>query len=42
MGGKNAPMDVDSSVSSILNFLTQLEEKHNGGFYQFDGKELPW
>ncbi|XP_076755912.1 SDR family oxidoreductase sniffer isoform X1 [Xylocopa sonorina] len=42
LGGSNAPMDVDTSVSNILNTLSSLSEKHTGCFVQYDGKILPW
>lgn len=42
MGGKDAPMDVDTSISSILHTLNTLSEKHTGCFVQHDGKILPW
>ncbi|XP_017790891.1 PREDICTED: C-factor isoform X2 [Habropoda laboriosa] len=42
MGGSNAPMDVDTSVTNILNTLNLLTEKHIGCFIQYDGKTLPW
>ncbi|XP_012235737.1 C-signal [Linepithema humile] len=42
LGGNNAPMDVDSSVSHILDTLNSLTEKHTGCFLQYDGKILPW
>lgn len=42
LGGRNAPMDVDSSVTSILNTLTTLTEQHTGCFIQYDGKTVPW
>lgn len=42
LGGPQAPMDVDSSTSSIVKLLPQLGEEHNGGFYQWDGKPMPW
>lgn len=42
LGGSNAPMDVDESTCSIVELLPKLSEKHNGGFYQWDGKQLPW
>lgn len=42
MGGSNAPIDVDSSASAILKFLYSLNDTHNGGFYQWDGKKLSW
>ncbi|XP_076160744.1 SDR family oxidoreductase sniffer [Ptiloglossa arizonensis] len=42
MGGNNAPMDIDTSVSNILSTLSLLTEKHTGCFLQYDGKSLPW
>lgn len=42
LGGSNAPMDVDSSVSQIVNTMNSLTEKHTGCFVQYDGKTLPW
>lgn len=42
MGGNNAPMNIESSCSSLVKFVTNLEEKHSGKFFQWDGKELPW
>ncbi|KAJ8981677.1 hypothetical protein NQ317_017298 [Molorchus minor] len=42
MGGSNAPMEVDKSVSSIAQLVRSLSEKHNGEFYQWDGKRLDW
>lgn len=42
MGGANAPMEIDDSTSSIVKLLPKLEEKHNGGFYQYDGEPMPW
>ncbi|KAF2904335.1 hypothetical protein ILUMI_01832 [Ignelater luminosus] len=42
MGGVNATMEIDDSTSSIVKLLLKLEEKHNGGFYQYDGEPMPW
>lgn len=42
MGGKNAPLDIDSSCSKMITTLMSLNEKFNGTFIQFDGKSLPW
>lgn len=42
MGGNNAPLSVDTSCSGIVKVIKELNEKHNGGFVQWDGKELPW
>jgi NAD(P)-dependent dehydrogenase (short-subunit alcohol dehydrogenase family) len=42
MGGPNAAITVETSVTNIVKTLYSLTEKHNAGFVQYDGKELPW
>lgn len=42
MGGKNAPLDVETSCGGMVKTIMELNESHNGGFYQYDGKKLPW
>lgn len=42
MGGSNAPMDIETSVSGILQVVRNLSEIHNGGFHQWNGKQLEW
>ncbi|XP_067634561.1 C-signal [Eurosta solidaginis] len=42
MGGANAPLDVQTSSSKIIETLLKLGKTDNGGFYQYDGKHLPW
>ncbi|XP_066997632.2 C-signal [Anabrus simplex] len=42
MGGPNAPLTVEQSVSSIINTLLSLSESDNGCFLQYDGEKLPW
>lgn len=42
MGGKNAPLDVDTSVTGIFNTIDKLGEDDNGKFLNYDGSELPW
>ncbi|XP_034840004.1 C-signal [Maniola hyperantus] len=42
MGGKNAPLDVETSVSGIFNTVNKLGEADSGKFLQYDGTELPW
>lgn len=42
LGGPNAPLDVETSVSGILNTIQSLTENNNGGFIQYDGKVLAW
>ncbi|KAG6448668.1 C-factor [Manduca sexta] len=42
MGGKNAPLDVPTSVSGIFKTIDNLGEADTGKFLQYDGSELPW
>lgn len=42
MGGSNAPMSVESCCSSLVEFIRNISERHNGGFFQWDGQELQW
>ncbi|XP_026670936.1 uncharacterized protein LOC108626842 isoform X2 [Ceratina calcarata] len=42
MGGSTAPMDVDTSITNILNTLSSLTEENTGSYIQHDGKVLPW
>ncbi|XP_037940371.1 C-factor-like [Teleopsis dalmanni] len=42
MGGANAPLDVETSTKLLVQNVISFNEKHNGEFYQYDGKQLPW
>ncbi|KAJ0180266.1 hypothetical protein K1T71_003670 [Dendrolimus kikuchii] len=42
MGGKNAPLDVNTSVEGIFKTIDKLGEGDTGKFLQYDGTELPW
>ncbi|CAG9859605.1 unnamed protein product [Phyllotreta striolata] len=42
LGGSNAPMDVDTSVNSIINLMKILSVEHNGAFYTWEGKPMDW
>lgn len=42
MGGNNAPLDVSTTTTQIVDTIYKLNESHNGGFYQYDGAQLPW
>jgi len=42
MGGPSAAITVETSVTNIVKTLYSLTEKHNAGFVQYDGKDLPW
>lgn len=42
MGGKQAPLDIDTSCKTMVNTVIGLNESNNGTFLQYDGKSLPW
>jgi len=42
MGGQNATMTVEESVSNIIKTVLSLSEQHSGKFIQYDGKVVPW
>ena len=42
MGGPNAKLTVEDSVSAMLNTISAVGEEHNGKFIQFDGQEIPY
>ncbi|XP_006642530.2 C-signal-like [Lepisosteus oculatus] len=42
MGGAEAPLSKEDSISSVLKVIASLSEKENGGFLSYDGKPLPW
>ncbi|XP_075221179.1 SDR family oxidoreductase sniffer [Lycorma delicatula] len=42
MGGKNALLDIEPASDTIVKLFLSLTDKHNGGFYQYDGKSVPW
>jgi len=42
MGGSKAPLDVETATKKMVETIMTFEQKHNGGFYEYNGKELPW
>jgi NAD(P)-dependent dehydrogenase (short-subunit alcohol dehydrogenase family) len=42
MGGTQAPLAPETSVSGILALLRRLKPEHSGRFFNYDGSELPW
>ncbi|XP_034489836.1 C-factor [Drosophila innubila] len=42
MGSNNAPLEVATTTKQIVDTICKLNESHNGGFYQYDGAQLPW
>lgn len=42
MGGSKAPLDVETSTRTMVQTLLAMNEFNNGGFFEYDGKPLPW
>ena len=42
MGGPNAMISVEQSVSGMLRVLSKLTLADSGKFFDYDGKEIPW
>ena len=42
MGGSNAPLDVDTSTTELVQTILKFTDTDNGGYYQYDGQKLPW
>ncbi|XP_027016665.1 C-factor [Tachysurus fulvidraco] len=42
MGGKQAPLTPEESISSLLAVISALSEKDHGQFLDYEGKNLPW
>ena len=42
MGGKNADLDIETSITAIFKTIEKLSENDTGKFLNYDGSELPW
>jgi len=42
MGGANATTSAEQSVAGILSVASSFSETHNGGFYGWNGENIPW
>merc|ERR1712168_49187 len=42
MGGTNALISVEQSVTGMLSVVSTFTEEHNGGFYGWNGENIPW
>jgi NAD(P)-dependent dehydrogenase (short-subunit alcohol dehydrogenase family) len=42
MGGSNASITVEESVTSMRKTLDSVDVKQSGSFYSYNGRQLPW
>lgn len=42
MGGPNAPLMPEQSISGVRSVIDRLDASHSGRFYLHTGQELPW
>ena len=42
LGGENAELTAQQSVSSMLKLFTEASDRHNGKLYDFNGELIPW
>lgn len=42
MGGEQAPLEPEESISGLIKVIEELDSDDNGRFYDYTGKELPW
>lgn len=42
MGGTNAPLSPEESVSAMINQIEKLTPEDSGKFYSYNGREIPW
>lgn len=42
MGGPNAPLSSEESITSVLGVIMNANPEFNGRFFNYDGTSLPW
>lgn len=42
LGGNDAPLSVQESVEAMRRFILKVKPRHHGGFFQRNGRRIPW
>jgi NAD(P)-dependent dehydrogenase (short-subunit alcohol dehydrogenase family) len=42
MGGPNALIDTNTSVSGMMGVIASLSQSETGSFFNYDGSIIPW
>ena len=42
MGGPSAPLEAEESVAGLRKVIECLGPDQSGGFFSYDGSEIPW
>ena len=42
MGGPNGLIDAETSIGGMISVIDELQPQKSGGFYAYDGAEIPW
>lgn len=42
LGFPEAPLTTAQSAEGLVRVISNLNEGHNGQFFQYDGQQLPW
>ena len=42
MGGPNALIDAETSITGLCDVIEKLDEKNSGDFFSYDGTLIPW
>jgi NAD(P)-dependent dehydrogenase (short-subunit alcohol dehydrogenase family) len=42
MGGPEAPLEIDETISKIIDLIDKIDHSDTGKFLKWDGTEIPW
>ena len=42
MGGPSAPLEPEESIAGMRRVIDSLAPEQSGGFFAYDGAEMPW